>query len=110
MMMEASPRTTLEVIQAQVILGALEVLLDGPAGTAQLQASRFRRGPVKVSRVIMIRLGVTGRPVHHQPNPLQLAPGLAQVMLQKDFAPGQTRVPGFPCDRHPAASPPLLLV
>ena len=28
-------------------------------------------------------------------------------MLQKDFAPGQTRVPGFPSDRHPGAVLPL---
>src|ERR1700682_5145584 len=103
MVMETSPGTAFKVIQAQVVLGALKVLLDMPTGTAQLQASRFGRRSVKMSQVIMIRLGVAGGPVHHQPNLFQFSPSMAQVMLQKDLVPSQAGPAGFSSRRHPRA-------
>lgn len=91
MVMKASPRTALKVIQPQVILGALEVLFNAPAGAAQLQATGFGRAPMKMGQAVVIRFGIAGRPVDHQPSLFQFAPGLAQVMLQKDLAPSELR-------------------
>src|SRR6266849_11174917 len=39
-MVKTAPRPAFKMIQAQVVFGTLEVLLDLPAGTAQLQAAR----------------------------------------------------------------------
>lgn len=101
--MKSPPRAPLEMIQAQVILGALEVLFDVPAGAAQLQATGFGGWPMKMGQVIVIGFGITGRPVHHQPNPFQFAPGLAQGMLQEDLTPGESCPPGLPSGSHPGA-------
>ena len=48
--MKPSPRTTFEMIQAQVILRTLKVLFNVPAGPAQLQAKRFGWGAVKIGQ------------------------------------------------------------
>src|SRR5208337_743094 len=109
MMMKASPRATFEMIQSQVILGALEVLFDMPAGAAQFQATGFGGRAVEMGQVIVVGLGVPRRPVHHQPDFFQFAPRVAQVVLQKNWAPSQTRAPGSPARRHPSALLPLLL-
>src|SRR5208337_4869220 len=107
MMMKASPRTAFEVVQTQVRLGALEVLFDVPAGAAQFQAAGFGGRSVEMGQVIVIGFGVPRRPVYHQPDFFQFAPRLAQVMLQKDLAPSQTRAPGLSSRRHPSALLPL---
>src|SRR5271156_2903797 len=109
MMMKASPRTAFEMIQSQVMLGALKVLFDVPAGAAQFQATGFGGRVVKMSQVVVIGLGVPRRPVHHPPDFSEFAPRVAQVVLQKDLAPSQTRAPGLPARRHPRALLPLVL-
>jgi hypothetical protein len=38
-MMKTTPRSTFEVVQPQVILGALKVLFNVPAGTTQFQTA-----------------------------------------------------------------------
>src|SRR5208282_4809720 len=96
MMMKASPRTAFEVIQSQVIFGALEVLFDVPAGAAQFQAAGFGRRSMEMGQVIVIGFGVPRRPVYHQPDFFQFAPRVAQVVLQENLAPSQTRAPGLP--------------
>ena len=50
MMMKASPRAALEMVQPQIILGALEVLFDMPAGAAQFQAAGFGGGTVEMAK------------------------------------------------------------
>jgi len=95
-MMEASPKAPFERIEPQVILGALVVLFDVPAGAAQFQAKSFGRRLVQVSQIVVIRFGIARRPVDHQPDLFQFAPGVAQFMLQEDRRPSQTRAPGFP--------------
>jgi len=50
MMMKASPRTAFEMIQSQIILGALKILFDVPAGAAQLQASGFGGRSVEIGQ------------------------------------------------------------
>src|SRR5271154_3983079 len=108
MMMKASPRTAFEMIQSQVILGALKVLFDVPAGAAQFQATGFGGWPVEVGQVIVVGFGITRRPIHHQPDFFQFAPRLAQVVLQKNLAPSQTRAPGLSARRHPRALLPFV--
>ena len=83
MMVEASPKAPFEMIEPQIILRALVVLFDVPAGAAQFQALSFRRRPVQVSEIVVIRFGIAPRPVHHEPDFFQFAPGAAQHMLQK---------------------------
>src|ERR1700691_3909305 len=109
MMMKASPRTAFEMIQCQVILGALKVLFDVPAGAAQFQAAGFGGRTVEMGEVIVIGFGVPRRPVHYQPDFFQFAPRVAQVVLQKNLAPCQTRAPRLPARRHPRALLPLVL-
>src|SRR5579872_5359659 len=109
MMMKASPRAALEMVQPQVILGALEVLFDVPAGTAQFQAAGLGGGTVEMGQVIVIRLSVSRRPVHHQPDFFQFAPRVAQIVLQINLAPSQTRSPGLSTRRYPRALLPFVL-
>lgn len=101
MMMKTSPGTTFEVVQSQIIFGALEVLFNMPAGAAQPQAASFRRRPMEMRQVIVIRFGITCGPVDHQPDPFQFAFGMAQIMLQKDLPPCQPAAPGFRSGRYP---------
>jgi hypothetical protein len=68
MMMKASPRTTFEMIQPQIILGALIILFDVPAGAAQLQASGFGGRSVEMGQVVVTGFGVSRRPVYHPPD------------------------------------------
>src|SRR5271157_1668583 len=109
MMMKTSPRAALEVIQSQVVLGALEVLFDMPSGAAQFQATGFGRWTVEMGQIIVIGFGAPSRPVHHQPHSFQFALGVAQVVLQKNLAPSQTRAPGLPACRDPRALLPLVV-
>src|ERR1039457_4659418 len=109
MMMKASPRKALEMIQPQIILGALKILFDVPAGAAQFQAAGFGGRSVEMGQVIMIGFGVPRRPVYHQPDFSQCAPRVAQVVLQENLAPSQTRAPGLPARRYPRALLPLVL-
>src|ERR1039458_5555038 len=96
MMMEASPRAAFEMVQSQVIFGALEVLFDVPARAAQFQAAGFGGRSREMRQVIVIGFGVPARPVHHQPDFFQFAPRVAQVVLQENLVPSQTRAPGLP--------------
>ena len=64
MVMETSPGTAFKVIQAQVVLGALKVLFDVPAGAAQFQAAAFGGRSMEMGQVIVIGFGVPCRPVH----------------------------------------------
>src|ERR1039458_5546188 len=109
MMMKASPRAAFEMVQPQVVLGALKVLFDVPAGTAQFQAAGFGGGTVEMGQVIVIGFRIPRRPVHHQPDFFQLAPRVAQVVLQKNLAPSQTRAPGLSAPPHPTALLPFVL-
>src|SRR5271169_2448875 len=109
MMMKASPSAAFEMIQAQVILGALKVLFDMPAGAAQFQAAGFGGRSMEMGQVIVIGFGVPRRPVHHQPDFFQFSPRVAQVVLQENLAPSQTRAPGLPAHRYPRALLPLVL-
>ena len=109
MMMKASPRAAFEMIQSQVILGALKVLFDVPAGAAQFQAAGLGGGSVEMGQVIVIGFGVPRRPVHHPPDFFQFAPRLAQVVLQENLAPSQARAPGLSARRHPRALLPFIL-
>src|SRR5208283_4895672 len=109
MMMKTSPRAAFEMIQSQVILGALKVLFDVPAGAAQFQAAGFGGRAVEMGQVIVVGFGVPRRPVHHQPDFFQLASRVAQVVLQENLAPSQTRAPGSPARRDPRALLPLAL-
>src|SRR5208282_1175085 len=109
MMMKASPRTAFEMIQPQIILGALKVLLDVPAGATQFQAAGFGGRSMEMGQVIVIGFGVPRRPVPHQPDFFQFAPRLPQVVWQENLAPSQPRAPGLPARRYPRALLPLLL-
>src|SRR5208283_5017906 len=109
MMMKASPRTVFEMIQPQIILGALKVLFDVPAGAAQFQAAGLGGRSVEMGQVIVIGFGGPRRPVYHQPDFFQFAPRVAQVVLQENLAPSQTRAPGLPARRYPRALLPLVL-
>src|SRR5271157_2023961 len=109
MMMKPSPRAAFEMVQPQVILGALEVWFDVPAGTAQFQAAGFGGGTVEMGQGIVIGFRVPRRPIHHQPDFFQIASRVEQVVLQKDLAPSQTPAPGLPAGRHPRALLPLVL-
>src|SRR5207245_3164243 len=80
-----------------------------PAGAAEFQATGFGKRSMEMRQVIVIGFGITRRPVHHQPNPLQIAPGMAQVMRQEDLAPSQTGAPGLPSGGYPGALLPLAL-
>src|ERR1035437_2636660 len=90
MMMEASPRAAFEMVQSQVIFGALEVLFDVPAGAAQFQAAGFGGWSMEMGQVVVIGFGVPCRPVHHQPDFFQFAPRVTQVVLQENLVPSQT--------------------
>ena len=69
MMMKASPRTTFEMIQPQIILGALKVLFDVPAGTAQLQAAGLGGGTVEMGQIIAIGFSIPRQPQPTHSNP-----------------------------------------
>jgi hypothetical protein len=109
MMVKASPGTAFEMVQAQVGLRPLKVLFDVPAGTAELQASGFRRWSVKMSQVIMIRIGVSLRPVDHKPGFLQVSACLAQAVLEEDWRPCQACRLGLATSRYPGTILPGLL-
>jgi hypothetical protein len=106
-MMKATPRPSFEMVQPQIVLGALQVLLNMPARATQSQAASFHRRPLEMGQVIMIRLGVAGSPVHHQPSSLQVAITLPQLVLQIHPTPSQPRVPRLLVRRPPRARLPL---
>jgi len=107
-MMKTAPRSTFKVVQAQVILGALKVLFNVPAGTTQLQAARATGRAMEVRQVIMVRFLVATRPVDHQPNLFQFSLTLAQAMLQVNFTPRQPGPTRLTVRRLPRAVFPLL--
>jgi len=75
--MKAGPGAAFKVVESEVVFGALEVLFDVPAATAERQAARFGGWAVQVSQIVMIRLGGIGRPVDHEPEFFEFASGLA---------------------------------
>src|SRR5215831_2641469 len=100
-MMKPASASPFKVIQAQVVLGALEVWLDVPARAAQFEATRFGRRTMQVSEVVGIGLGVTRRPIDHQPGFFRFVPVLAQTMLQVNLAPSQAGTLPSPVGRLP---------
>src|SRR5216684_344232 len=106
-MMKPAPASPFKVIQAQVVLGALKVLFDVPTRAAQFQATRFGGRTMQVSEVVVIGLGVTRRPIDHQPSFFRFVSVLAQAMLQVDVAPSQAGALPSPVDRLPRTRPPL---
>src|SRR5438552_17386822 len=108
MMMKAAPGSALEVVQAQVILGALKVLLNVPAGTTQPQAAGPAGRLMKMGQDIMIRLGFAGGPVHDQPNSFQVVVTFPQLMLQINLAPSQAGPTRLAVGGLPRARLPLL--
>ena len=65
--MESAPRSSLKVIEAEVILVALEVLFDLEALTAQAQQRDAFRRSIQPGGVNMVRFGLALRPVEDQP-------------------------------------------
>ena len=84
--MKPAPASPFKVVQAQVILGALEVLFDVPARAAQFQATRLGRRTMKVSEVVVI--GARGHPPANRP-PARLFP--VRLRLGAGDAPGRPR-------------------
>src|SRR5579863_2291449 len=64
MVMKPAPGAPFKMVQAQIVFGALEVLLDVPSGTAEAQTACFGGQRLKLSQIIMIRL-LSLWPVHH---------------------------------------------
>src|SRR5260370_12369100 len=106
-MMKPAPASPFKVIQAQVVLGALEVLFDVPARAAQFQATRFARRTMQVCEVVVIGLGVTGRPIDHQPRSFRFVSVLAHAMLEIYLAPTPAPPLPSPVRPLPPTRPPL---
>src|SRR2546427_9717385 len=106
MMMKPLPGASFKMIQAEIGFGALKVLFHLPTRSAQLQTASGARGAVKGGQVVMVRLGISGGPVHHQPDPFQLPFGLLQTLLQENLAPSQSSRLGLATGRLPGASLP----
>src|SRR3990172_12284290 len=106
-MMKAPPRAAFEVIQSQIIFGALKVLLNVPARAAQFQAAGLVGRLMKMRQVIMVGLRSTGGPVDDQPDPFQFSVRLAQPFLQKHLPPTQTGLAGFAIGRLPRTTFPF---
>ena len=100
-MMKSAPGATFVVIQTEVILAALEVLFDLPAGTAQAQATGGGRLSVQMGQVDIIRLGFVLGPVDHQPSRFERLGPEAQCTTQENLNP---RPAGFDryCPQRPS--------
>jgi len=62
-MMKTAPRPAFKVVQPQVVLGALQILFDRPAGTTQPQTASPAGRLMPVGQGVVIRLGLVGGPV-----------------------------------------------
>src|SRR5271165_6329954 len=107
-MMKPAPRSAFEVIQAQIVFGALEVLFDVPARATELEAAGSCGEAMEVGQVVVIGFGLTFRPIHHQPNLFQFSLTLPQAMLQIHLAPSQTGTTRLAVGGLPRAAFPLL--
>jgi hypothetical protein len=108
MVMEAAPGAALIMVQAQIIFGALEIVLDVPARAAQPQAAGFGGRAMEVRQITMVGFrGVRG-PIDHQPALLQLALGFFEPAGQVHLLPRQAGALLFAVGRPPATGLPNL--
>src|ERR1700719_4610991 len=99
--MKPAPASPFKVVQAQVILGALEVLFDVPAWAAQFEATRFGWRTMEMSEIEVVGLVGAGRPIDYQPHFFRRLSVLAQAMLQVNLTPSQAGVLRSPIGRLP---------
>src|SRR3970282_167801 len=102
-MMKTAPSPSFKVIQTQVVLGALEELFNLPAGTTQPQTASPAGRLMKVGQGVVIRFGLVGGPVHHEPRACQFLVPFSQLVLQIDLAPSQAGGAGLAVGRPPSA-------
>src|SRR4029077_5108921 len=90
-----------------IVFGALEILFNVPARTAQLQAKRFGWLTMKVCQVAVIRLLGSLGPVDHEPELLQLAMGFFESPSKINLLPSDAGVLSCALGGFPATILPL---
>jgi hypothetical protein len=86
---KTAPGAAFVVIEAEIVLKALEELLDLPARAGQEQAARPGGRGLEVGEKKGVGGGFARGPVGHEPGPFQLTVGGAQTVTQEDL--GQAR-------------------
>ena len=93
--MNLGPRAGLKMVEPAVGFGALKVLIDIPTTTADSEAPRFGGGRCRVSQIVRMRPGGSGRPIDYHPEFFKFALGLAPPVRTPNFPPRQAQLTAF---------------
>jgi hypothetical protein len=95
MMMKAVPGAVFEMIESEVIFGALKIVFDRPATAAERQTKRFSALTMQMGEIAPVGLGGIRWPYNHEPEFFQFAATASRSAI----GPTDFRWPGIsnPC-------------